>query len=48
MEQYEINNIKEQISILELDIKDESIPLEIREEMKNELLQLKEQIKDVG
>lgn len=47
MKQYEIDNIKEQISILELDIKDKSIPDEIKEEMKKELNQLKEQIKGV-
>lgn len=47
MKQYEIDNIKEQISILELDIKDKSIPNEIKEEMKKELNQLKEQIKGV-
>lgn len=45
MKQYEIDNIKEQIRILEIDVNDESIPREIRDEMLIELEDLKNILK---
>lgn len=45
MKQYEIDNINEQIRILEIDINDESIPREIRDEMLIELEDLKNILK---
>ena len=45
MKQYEIDNIKEQIRILEIDINDESITREIRDEMLIELEDLKNILK---
>lgn len=45
MKQYEIDNIKEQIRILEIDINDEFIPREIRDEMLIELEDLKNILK---
>ena len=45
MKQYEIDNINEQIRILEIDINDESIPREIRDEMLIELEDLFKKLK---
>lgn len=45
MKQYEIDNIKEQIRILEIDVNDESIPREIRDKMLIELEDLKNILK---
>lgn len=45
MKQYEIDNINEQIRILEIDVNDESIPREIRDEMLIELEDLKNILK---